>query len=80
MNNKQTQLKNSVLLKQLRPDNLTVTYRTVTIEIFTLRFNLFQLEFFFLRKNSRVVFDRLETTLMKRTSRLTKDGFKRFLA
>jgi len=47
MNNKQTQLKNSVLLKQLRPDNRTATHRTVTIEIFTLQYNLFQLEFFF---------------------------------
>lgn len=54
MNSKQTQLKNGVLLKQLRPNNRTVTHRTVTIEIFTLRFNLFQLEL-----NSRVVFDRL---------------------
>ena len=43
MNSKQTQLKNPVLLKQLRPDNRT--HRTVTIEIFTLRFNLFQLEY-----------------------------------
>jgi hypothetical protein len=37
-------MKNAALLKQLRPDNRTVTHRTVTIEIFTLRFNLFQLE------------------------------------
>ena len=42
------QLKKAVLLKQLRPDNHTATHRTVTIEIFTLRFNLFQLFFFFL--------------------------------
>lgn len=78
MNSNQTQFKNSVPLKQLRPDDRTVAHRTVTIEIFTLRFNLFQLEFFFFL-NSRVVFDRLETTLIKRTSRLTKDGFRRFL-
>jgi len=50
MNNKQTQLKNSILLKQLRPDNRTVTHRKVTIEIFTLRFNFFQLEFFLEKK------------------------------
>jgi len=47
MNSKQTQLKNAFLLKQLRPDNHTVTHRTVMIEIFALQFNLFQLELFF---------------------------------
>ena len=34
------QLKNTVLLKQLRPDHCTVTHRTVTREIFTHRFNI----------------------------------------
>jgi len=47
MNSKQKQLKNAVLLKQPRLDNHTVTHRTVTIEIFNLRFDLFQLECFF---------------------------------
>jgi hypothetical protein len=77
MNSKQKQLKNAVLLKQPRLDNHTVTHRAVTIEIFNLRFNLFQLEFFL--KNSRVVFDRLETAVIKSSSRLTNDGFKHFL-
>ena len=81
MNSKQKQLKNAVLLKQPRLDNHTVTHRTVTIEIFNLRFDLFQLEcfFFFFKKNSSVVFDRLETDLIKSSSRLTNDGFKLFL-